>query len=214
MEKFFNIKCRYSGFFPSAVVLVATVRTLKMHGGGPVVVAGAPLKNEYLDENTMLVEAGCNSSLRKQVVKKAKLAYSNIGFTSTILGWCTNNGIDEFFERIFSCCLVKVTEMLEKVIVGGREWMILLADHQTPLGGTPSVILWNLFFVTCYNVIKKLIVFVTQKKCRTDFVPLVSSSAASRVVLPDPASTMTLSWLSSNTRGRPRSSSSSRLSIA
>lgn len=40
MEKFFNIKCRYSGLTPNAVVLVATVRALKMHGGGPAVTAG------------------------------------------------------------------------------------------------------------------------------------------------------------------------------
>lgn len=37
MEKFFNIKCRYSGLCPHVVVLVATVRALKMHGGGPTV---------------------------------------------------------------------------------------------------------------------------------------------------------------------------------
>ena len=40
MEKFFNIKCRYSGLRPSVAVIVATVRALKMHGGGPAVVAG------------------------------------------------------------------------------------------------------------------------------------------------------------------------------
>jgi formyltetrahydrofolate synthetase len=40
MEKFFNIKCRYSGLIPNAVVIVATVRALKMHGGGPPVVPG------------------------------------------------------------------------------------------------------------------------------------------------------------------------------
>ena len=43
MEKFFDIKCRYSGLIPQVVVLVATVRALKMHGGGPKVVAGKPL---------------------------------------------------------------------------------------------------------------------------------------------------------------------------
>jgi formyltetrahydrofolate synthetase len=48
MEKFFNIKCRYSGCVPDAVVLVATVRALKMHGGGPAVVSGQPLKSEYI----------------------------------------------------------------------------------------------------------------------------------------------------------------------
>ncbi len=58
MEKFFNIKCRYSGLVPSCVVLVATVRALKMHGGGPKVVAGAPLAPEYVEENLELLEAG------------------------------------------------------------------------------------------------------------------------------------------------------------
>lgn len=50
MEKFFNIKCRYSGLVPNAVVLVATIRALKMHGGGPTVVAGVPLPKAYVDE--------------------------------------------------------------------------------------------------------------------------------------------------------------------
>ena len=58
MEKFFNIKCRYSGLIPSCVVLVATVRALKMHGGGPAVKAGAPLAPEYTEENLELLEAG------------------------------------------------------------------------------------------------------------------------------------------------------------
>jgi methylenetetrahydrofolate dehydrogenase (NADP+)/methenyltetrahydrofolate cyclohydrolase/formyltetrahydrofolate synthetase len=58
MEKFFNIKCRYSGLIPQVVVLVATVRALKMHGGGPKVVAGKPLAPEYTDENLDLLRAG------------------------------------------------------------------------------------------------------------------------------------------------------------
>ncbi|XP_029281540.1 monofunctional C1-tetrahydrofolate synthase, mitochondrial isoform X1 [Cottoperca gobio] len=67
MEKFFNIKCRASGLRPNAVVLVATVRALKMHGGGPNVSAGAPLPKEYIDENLSLVAGGCRSNLRKQI---------------------------------------------------------------------------------------------------------------------------------------------------
>lgn len=66
MEKFFNIKCRYSGLKPHVVVLVATVRALKMHGGGPTVTAGTPLPKEYIEENLTLLEAGC-SNMRKQV---------------------------------------------------------------------------------------------------------------------------------------------------
>ena len=61
MEKFFDIKCRYSGLIPNAVVLVATVRALKMHGGGPKVSPGAPLDKAYTEENLELLEAGlCN----------------------------------------------------------------------------------------------------------------------------------------------------------
>ena len=58
MEKFMNIKCRASGLRPSCVVIVATVRALKMHGGGPKVVAGRPLASEYTDENLGLLAKG------------------------------------------------------------------------------------------------------------------------------------------------------------
>uniref|UniRef100_A0A671P321 Monofunctional C1-tetrahydrofolate synthase, mitochondrial n=1 Tax=Sinocyclocheilus anshuiensis TaxID=1608454 RepID=A0A671P321_9TELE len=66
MEKFFNIKCRTSGLKPDVVVLVATVRALKMHGGGPNVTAGVPLPKEYISENLQLVADGC-SNLKKQI---------------------------------------------------------------------------------------------------------------------------------------------------
>ncbi len=59
MEKFLDIKCRYSGLIPNCVVLVATVRALKMHGGGPKVVAGKPLDHAYTSENLPLLEKGC-----------------------------------------------------------------------------------------------------------------------------------------------------------
>ena len=58
MEKFFDIKCRTSGLIPHAAVIVTTVRALKMHGGGPAVTTGAPLKKEYIEENIDLVQKG------------------------------------------------------------------------------------------------------------------------------------------------------------
>ncbi|KAJ1556757.1 tetrahydrofolate synthase, partial [Nowakowskiella sp. JEL0078] len=58
MEKFFDIKCRYSQLIPDAVVLVATVRSLKMHGGGPEVIAGKPLSEVYRSENVDLLKLG------------------------------------------------------------------------------------------------------------------------------------------------------------
>lgn len=58
MEKFFDIKCRYSGNIPDVVVLVTTIRALKMHGGGPKVTAGTPLAPEYEEVNLDLLEKG------------------------------------------------------------------------------------------------------------------------------------------------------------
>lgn len=60
-EKFWNVKCRLSGLKPNVSVLVATIRALKMHGGGPAVVAGRPLPKEYTEENLELLEKGCEN---------------------------------------------------------------------------------------------------------------------------------------------------------
>lgn len=59
LEKFVNIKCRSSGLTPNVAVIVATCRALKMHGGGPAVVAGKPLDAAYTKENVELVSRGC-----------------------------------------------------------------------------------------------------------------------------------------------------------
>jgi methylenetetrahydrofolate dehydrogenase (NADP+)/methenyltetrahydrofolate cyclohydrolase/formyltetrahydrofolate synthetase len=71
MEKFMDIKCRYSGLVPNAVVMVATVRALKMHGGGPKVVAGRPLDKAYTEENLPLLEKGMTNLLKH--IENAKL---------------------------------------------------------------------------------------------------------------------------------------------
>jgi len=70
MEKFFDVKCRYSGLVPQVVVLVATVRALKMHGGGPKVVAGRPLDSAYTDENLELLNKGLGNL--KHHIKNAR----------------------------------------------------------------------------------------------------------------------------------------------
>jgi formate--tetrahydrofolate ligase len=57
-EKFWNVKCRLSGLKPHVSVVVATIRALKMHGGGPAVVAGRPLPKEYTEQNLDLLEKG------------------------------------------------------------------------------------------------------------------------------------------------------------
>lgn len=60
-EKFWNVKCRLSGLKPHVSVLVATIRALKMHGGGPEVKPGKPLPEEYTTENLELLEKGCEN---------------------------------------------------------------------------------------------------------------------------------------------------------
>ena len=71
-EKFWNIKCRLSGLTPNCAVIVATVRALKMHGGGPKVVPGKPLDDAYTVENVELVEKGCaNLVAHIETVKKS-----------------------------------------------------------------------------------------------------------------------------------------------
>ncbi len=62
-EKFWNVKCRYSGLKPHVSVLVASIRSLKMHGGGPRVVAGVALPDAYKKANVGLVEKGCANML-------------------------------------------------------------------------------------------------------------------------------------------------------
>jgi methylenetetrahydrofolate dehydrogenase (NADP+)/methenyltetrahydrofolate cyclohydrolase/formyltetrahydrofolate synthetase/formate--tetrahydrofolate ligase len=70
MEKFFNVKCRYSGLVPNCVVLVATIRALKMHGGGPKVTPGHPLDSAYTEENMDLLKKGvCNVQRNIEIAK-------------------------------------------------------------------------------------------------------------------------------------------------
>ena len=60
-EKFWNVKCRFSGLKPHVSVLTSTIRALKMHGGGPKVVAGKAMDEAYTKENLGLVEKGCEN---------------------------------------------------------------------------------------------------------------------------------------------------------
>ena len=71
-EKFWNLKCRISGLTPNAVVVVATIRALKMHGGGAAVKPGVPLAEEYTKENLELLEKGCENLIANiETVKKS-----------------------------------------------------------------------------------------------------------------------------------------------
>lgn len=71
-EKFWNLKCRYSGLKPHAAVIVATIRALKCHGGAPIPVPGKPMPPEYGSENVGWVEKGCGNLIHHiKTVKKA-----------------------------------------------------------------------------------------------------------------------------------------------
>ncbi|MFO0753694.1 MAG: formate--tetrahydrofolate ligase [Thermodesulfovibrionales bacterium] len=71
-EKFWNLKCRFSGLKPHAAVVVATIRALKCHGGAPIPVPGKPLPAEYRTENVGWVEKGCDNLIHcVNIVKKA-----------------------------------------------------------------------------------------------------------------------------------------------
>ena len=65
MEKFMDIKCRYSGLKPDAVILVATIRALKMHGGLGRVIAGKPLPQDFKEENLEALDKGCANMARQ-----------------------------------------------------------------------------------------------------------------------------------------------------
>jgi len=71
-EKFWNLKCRFSGLKPHAAVVVATIRALKCHGGAPIPVPGKPMPEEYKSENVGWVEKGCANLIHHiNNVKKA-----------------------------------------------------------------------------------------------------------------------------------------------
>lgn len=71
-EKFWNVKCRFSGLTPNVSVITTTIRALKMHGGGPKVVPGRPLPDEYTKENLELLEKGiANLQHHIGIVRKA-----------------------------------------------------------------------------------------------------------------------------------------------
>jgi methylenetetrahydrofolate dehydrogenase (NADP+) / methenyltetrahydrofolate cyclohydrolase / formyltetrahydrofolate synthetase len=99
MEKFCNIKCRMSGLIPDAVVLVATTRALKMHGGGPEVTPGKPLADTYTKEDLVILKEGTKNLIRhiqnskkfgmKVVVAINRFAYGVLSCYSVLRLWLT-----------------------------------------------------------------------------------------------------------------------------
>ncbi len=112
MEKFMDIKCRYSGLVPNVVVMVATIRALKMHGGGPKVVAGRPLDKAYTEENIELLEKGLPNLLRH--IENAKKYGVPVVVAINSFKYDTDNEL-KFLER--------VVEESGSVAVKATHWM-------------------------------------------------------------------------------------------
>jgi formyltetrahydrofolate synthetase len=112
MEKFMDIKCRYSGLMPNVVVIVATVRALKMHGGGPRVVAGRPLDRAYTEENLELLEKGVGNLIRH--IENAKKYGVPVVVAINSFKYDTPNEIK---------LLEQLAEQAGAVAVPARHWM-------------------------------------------------------------------------------------------
>ncbi len=130
MEKFCNIKCRYSGLHPDCVVLVATIRALKMHGGGPKVVAGTPLAPAYTQENLELLEKGCSNLIRLIGVARA-------------FGMPVVVAINKFKDDTDA-----EVELVRKLSIAAGAEDAVMSDHWA-LGGAGAVALAEAVVKTC-----------------------------------------------------------------
>jgi formate--tetrahydrofolate ligase len=111
-EKFWNIKCRISGLVPNCAVIVATIRALKMHGGGTKVAPGKPLDASYTTENTGLVEKGCaNLIAHIETVKKS-------GINPVV---CINNFHTDTKEEI--AIVKRAAEQAGARVAVSRHWL-------------------------------------------------------------------------------------------
>jgi len=129
-EKFFDIKCRYSGLTPDAAVIVASVRALKMHGGGPEVVAGNPLNQEYKTEHLDLVEKGCVNLAHH--IKNLKKFGVNVVV-----------GINRF-----STDSEKELELVKKISLAAGAFRAVIANHYAE-GGKGAMELGNAVIEAC-----------------------------------------------------------------
>ena len=111
MEKFMNIKCRASGLTPDCVVLVATIRALKMHGGAGRVVAGKPLPKELTEENLDALEQGCENL-------KAHLRIARLFGVPVVVA-----------VNRFTTDTDKEVKLLEKVSVDAGAEAAVMTDH-------------------------------------------------------------------------------------
>ncbi|MBN1700182.1 MAG: formate--tetrahydrofolate ligase [Spirochaetales bacterium] len=110
-EKFWNLKCRFSGLVPNCSVIVATVRALKMHGGGPTVKPGKPIDKAYTEENIGLLEKGVDNLLAHiETVKKS-------GIPAVV---CINSFYTDTKREI--ACIRRAAEALGARVAVSHHW--------------------------------------------------------------------------------------------
>lgn len=121
MEKFMNIKCRYSGLTPDCVVIVASVRALKMHSGRFTVIAGKPMPKELEQENVEAVNEGC-CNLEKHI-ENARLFGVPVVVAINKFIWDTDKEIEAVRKKAVAAGAedVAVSEVWEKGGEGGKE---------------------------------------------------------------------------------------------
>ncbi len=124
MEKFMDIKCRVSGLAPDAVVMVATVRALKTHGGGPRVVPGRPLDTAYTEENLPLLEAGL-INLEAQINNARRFG---VPVVVAINGFPTDTEAEHDLIRDFSLASGAVAAVTSQHHAKGGEGAMELAE--------------------------------------------------------------------------------------
>jgi formate--tetrahydrofolate ligase len=110
-EKFWNLKCRFSGLKPDCSVIVTTVRAMKMHGGGPKVVPGKPLEKAYIEQNTALVEKGVENLIAH--IEIVKLS----GIPAVV---CINHFYNDTDEEI--AIIRKASEAAGARVAVSRHW--------------------------------------------------------------------------------------------
>jgi methylenetetrahydrofolate dehydrogenase (NADP+)/methenyltetrahydrofolate cyclohydrolase/formyltetrahydrofolate synthetase len=134
MEKFFDIKCRYSGLIPHVVVLVATVRALKMHGGGPKVVAGKPLAAEYTDENLELLRKGL-PNLERHITNARKYG---VNIVVAVNSFPTDTPAEVELVRAAACEMGAMEAVVSTHWMDGGEGATALAEAVVRAAEQPS----------------------------------------------------------------------------
>lgn len=129
MEKYFNIKCRASGDVPSAVVLVSTIRALKMHGGGPTVSSGAPIPAEYSEENLDLLRKGLPNIL-KHISNAKKFGLPVVlAINHRSLVICTNIAFVYSILSVFSTDTQAEIDLLRQAALDGGAFDAVVSTH-------------------------------------------------------------------------------------